>query len=58
VLILEMTGSFTMQLPMLGACFVAMLVPTLLGSPPIYDSLSEKARPGEPRPATGSTVDV
>jgi chloride channel protein, CIC family len=31
-------------LPMLGACFVAMLVPTLLGNPPIYDSLSEDAR--------------
>ena len=41
VLITEMTGSFTMLLPMLGACFVAMLLPTLFGNPPIYDSLRE-----------------
>jgi hypothetical protein len=26
---------------MLGACFVAMLVPTMLGNEPIYDSLRE-----------------
>jgi CIC family chloride channel protein len=30
-----------MLLPMLGACFVAMLVPTLLGNLPIYESLRE-----------------
>src|SRR5262249_2250247 len=30
VLIIEMTAGFTMLLPMLGACFAAMLVPTLL----------------------------
>jgi CIC family chloride channel protein len=41
VLIIEMTAGFTMLLPMLGACFAAMLVPTLLGDPPIYDSLRE-----------------
>ncbi|HEX3600419.1 MAG TPA: H(+)/Cl(-) exchange transporter ClcA [Lacipirellulaceae bacterium] len=40
VLITEMTASFTMLLPMLGACFAAMLVPTLLGNAPIYTSLS------------------
>jgi len=28
-----------MLLPMLGACFMAMLVPTLLGDPPLYASL-------------------
>lgn len=39
VLIAEMTGSLTMLLPMLGGCFTAMLVPTLLGSEPIYESL-------------------
>jgi CIC family chloride channel protein len=43
ILITEMTGSFTLLLPMLLACFAAMTVPTLLGDPPIYDSLS---RPG------------
>jgi CIC family chloride channel protein len=42
VLITEMTGNFTMLLPMLGASFAAMLVPTLLKNPPIYDSLREK----------------
>ena len=45
VLIIEMTASFTMLLPMLGACFAAMLVPTLLGDPPIYDSLRERPEP-------------
>jgi chloride channel protein, CIC family len=43
VLVTEMTANVTMLLPMLGACFVAMLVPVLLGDPPIYNSLSEKA---------------
>jgi H+/Cl- antiporter ClcA len=32
VLIIEMTAAFTMFLPMLGACFVAMLVPTPMGA--------------------------
>jgi CIC family chloride channel protein len=39
VLLIEMTAGFTLLLPMVGACFAAMLVPTLLGSEPIYDSL-------------------
>jgi CIC family chloride channel protein len=39
ILVTEMTGSFTLLLPMLLACFAAMTVPTLLGDPPIYDSL-------------------
>jgi len=30
-----------MLLPMLGACFVAMLIPMPLRDPPIYDSLRE-----------------
>jgi CIC family chloride channel protein len=41
VLVTEMTANVTMLLPMLGACFVAMLVPTLLGDVPIYDALRE-----------------
>ena len=28
-------------LPMLGARFTVMLVPTMLGNPPLYDSLRE-----------------
>jgi CIC family chloride channel protein len=42
ILVIEMTSSFTLLLPMLGACFAAMLVPTLLRDPPIYDSLRER----------------
>jgi CIC family chloride channel protein len=42
VLVTEMTGNVTMLLPMLGGCFAAMLVTTLLRNPPIYDSLSDR----------------
>ena len=42
ILVIEMTASFTLLLPMLAACFTAMLVPTLLRSAPIYDSLRER----------------
>lgn len=41
VLVTEMTGNVTLLLPMLGACFVAMLVPMLLRDAPIYESLRE-----------------
>jgi CIC family chloride channel protein len=41
-LVIEMTTSFTMLLPMLAACITAMLVPTLFGDPPIYDSLQDR----------------
>jgi CIC family chloride channel protein len=43
ILVTEMTGCFTLLLPMLLACFAAMAVPTLLGDPPIYDSLARKS---------------
>jgi chloride channel protein, CIC family len=46
-LITEMTGSFTMLLPMLAACFVAMVVPTMIGEAPIYDSLREDDDPNK-----------
>jgi chloride channel protein, CIC family len=42
VLVTEMTGNATMLLPMLGACFAAMLVPTQLHNAPIYDSLRSR----------------
>jgi chloride channel protein, CIC family len=45
VLATEMTGNVSMLLPMLCACAVAMLVPTLFGDPPIYESLRERALP-------------
>jgi chloride channel protein, CIC family len=41
VLVTEMTANVTMLLPMLGACFAAMLIPSLLSDPPLYDSLRE-----------------
>ena len=44
-LVVEMTANVTMLLPMLGASFVAMLVPTLLGNAPIYDSLRPQSLP-------------
>jgi chloride channel protein, CIC family len=43
VLVIEMTTSFPMLLPLIGACFTAMLVPNLLGRAPIYDSLRPRA---------------
>jgi chloride channel protein, CIC family len=43
VLVVEMTANVTMLLPMLGACFMAMLVPTLMRDAPIYDSLREQS---------------
>jgi chloride channel protein, CIC family len=45
ILAIELTGSFTLLLPMLGACAVAVLVPTLLNNPPIYDSLRKRSPP-------------
>jgi len=42
ILVTEMTASFTLLLPMLGACFAAMLVPTVLRQAPIYDVLRER----------------
>jgi chloride channel protein, CIC family len=41
VLVTEMTANVSMLLPMLGAGFVAMLVPMLLRDMPIYDALRE-----------------
>jgi len=55
VLVVEMTASVTMLLPMLGACFAAMLVPFMLGNAPIYESLranllrSDGAKPAADR---------
>jgi CIC family chloride channel protein len=41
VLATEMTSNVTLLLPMLMACFAAMLAPSLLRCAPIYDSLRE-----------------
>ncbi len=42
VLVTEMTGSAVLLLPMLAACFTAMLAPTLLGEAPIYEALRDR----------------
>lgn len=41
ILATEMTANVDLLLPMLGACFAAMLAPSLLRCAPIYDSLRE-----------------
>jgi CIC family chloride channel protein len=43
VLVVEMTAGFTILLPMLAACFSAMLTARLLHCPPIYEALRERA---------------
>ena len=48
VLVTEMTASVSMLLPMLCACSVAMLVPTLLNDPPIYELLRARRLPTHP----------
>lgn len=61
VLVIEMTASFTMLLPMIAACFAAMLVPNLLGGTPIYDSLRERVfllQQSEPASAATRTADA
>jgi CIC family chloride channel protein len=44
ILAVELTGSVTLLLPMLSACFAAMIVPTFLDEPPIYESLRWDAK--------------
>jgi CIC family chloride channel protein len=44
VLVIEMTSGVTLLLPMLGACFTAMLVPTMLRQAPIYETLRQRAQ--------------
>jgi chloride channel protein, CIC family len=39
ILVIELTGSFGLFLPMLAAAFAAMTVATILRQPPIYNSL-------------------
>lgn len=44
VLVIEMTAAFTSLLPMLVGCFAALAAADLVGSPPIYRTLSERLR--------------
>jgi chloride channel protein, CIC family len=41
VLVTELTAGFTQLIPMLWTSFAAMVIPTVFGNRPIYDSLSE-----------------
>lgn len=50
ILITEMTANTTLLLPMLAACLSASIVPPLLGSAPIYDTLRQRLlHPGQRR---------
>ena len=54
VLIIEMTAAFTLLLPLLGACFAAMLIPTLLRDVPLErcaGTLRRRRRSGATTPA-------
>lgn len=42
ILVTEMTANVNMLLPMIVACFAAMLVPTFFGDAPIYDALGAR----------------
>jgi len=42
ILLLEMSGSWPLILPMMAASLTAYAVPELMGNPPIYDSLRER----------------
>ncbi|WP_295447079.1 H(+)/Cl(-) exchange transporter ClcA [uncultured Thiodictyon sp.] len=42
ILIVEMSANTTLIIPMLAACLTANIIPALLGSPPIYDTLRER----------------
>jgi chloride channel protein, CIC family len=66
VLVLGMTGTVTPILPVVAASLAAMIVPTLLGSAPIYDTLRERmedsgnrqSRPGTPAIGGSSSTAV
>ncbi|MEJ0092645.1 MAG: ClC family H(+)/Cl(-) exchange transporter [Methylocella sp.] len=46
ILVTEMTANSRLLLPMLAACFSAMALATMLGEPPLYDSLKERTLRG------------
>lgn len=43
ILATEMTGNTILLPPILGACAIAMAIPTITGSTPIYDLLTDRA---------------
>jgi CIC family chloride channel protein len=54
VLLLEMTGGWTLILPMMAASLTAFIIPELLGNPPIYDSLRKQDEAMEKSAASAS----
>ncbi|HAB16244.1 MAG TPA: H(+)/Cl(-) exchange transporter ClcA [Verrucomicrobiales bacterium] len=57
ILVTELTGNVTLLLPILAACFGAMLIPLLSGDRPIYDSLRERVLRVAPGTDTGVEPD-
>ena len=51
-LVVEMTGATSLFVPLLTACVTALAVPSMLGNPPIYDTL--QARDGAKRRASAA----
>ena len=47
ILVIEMTGSSSLLLPLLAGCFGAMLVAETFREPPIYESLKQRAARSE-----------
>ena len=41
-LVVEMTGATSLFVPLLTACASAVAVPSMLGNPPIYDTLQAR----------------
>jgi CIC family chloride channel protein len=42
VLIIEMTQNYSLILPLLIACFIALIIADWFGCPPVYEALLEK----------------
>jgi chloride channel protein, CIC family len=59
VLILEMTSSYPLMLPLLAACFTAYALADLLHDRPIYEALLERdLLRGQPAPAEGAPAQL
>ncbi len=56
VLVLEMTGGWTLILPMMAASALAYAVPELLGNPPIYETLRARDEAAERARSTAARL--
>jgi chloride channel protein, CIC family len=57
ILVTEMSGNVTLLLPMVAACFAAMLVPALLRNMPIYEALRDRSARAEQAAASGKVAE-